>query len=253
MTYRNLLSITLGLCIALSFAAPSFATNVKQLFEMATMSYSQGDLDGAESLYKKVLQAVPEFPQAYNALGMVYLSRGNLSEAARNFEIAIGLNPDYVQAYQSLCQTYYKGAQFKRAVDACQEALDLNPDFFEGRSYLAWGYLLGLSQAHEAIDYFQQVLEIKEDPTAYYGLGLALLADGQRLSVFDCITKLKQFKLYEMADKLEELMRVDRDYVLKEGGQLVQKAQAEEFSYQGFKEDQLRKIPVRLSGPLPTQ
>lgn len=240
------------LLVSLVFLSTSAsAQSLKDLYAAGTKSFQEGRLDEAIRLYKKAVALNPNFPQVYNMLGMAYRQKNNPEEAIRYFNLTIGLDDTFVTAYQGLCQIYYRQAQFQQAVSMCKTAVELDPDFFEGKLSLGWGYLMGLSEPVPAIDYFIAVLEEREVPMVYYGLGLAYLADDQRMKVFDCITRLKQLGLKDVAKRLEDLLRENKDYVLKKGGQLVEAMVKEEpFTYQGLSEDQLRNIQVRLKAPL---
>ena len=58
----------------------------------------RGDTERAAAAYVEVLRRKPEFAEAHNNLGLVWLNAGKPKLALREFEAALRLKPDYSAA-----------------------------------------------------------------------------------------------------------------------------------------------------------
>src|SRR5918997_4193721 len=65
-----------------------------------------GNFDAAIAEYKKVVQLRPDFPQAYNNLGVALKRKGALAEAADNFNKALERKPDFGAALSNRGWTF---------------------------------------------------------------------------------------------------------------------------------------------------
>lgn len=90
---------------------------------LATGYYENGQYGIALDELKKALQTDPNFPEAYNLGGLIYMAQGDAALAESHFERAIALDPSSANAMHNLgwlqCQTgrYSQAvAQFQRAV-----------------------------------------------------------------------------------------------------------------------------------------
>ena len=126
-----------------------------------------GNFDSAITEYKKVVQLKPDFPQAYNNLGVALKKKGELAQAAENFNKALERQPDFGAALSNrgwVCAEQTKWSEARRDFE---QALKINPEDD--------GALYGLSQSlREARDYAgaQEVLGqlISRSPNFVYWL-----------------------------------------------------------------------------------
>jgi tetratricopeptide (TPR) repeat protein len=72
---------------------------VNCLYYRATAKYYSKDYGGAVLDFTSYLKAVPEFPEAYFMLGLVFKDSAKLVEAIENFSTAIIKNPRHESAY----------------------------------------------------------------------------------------------------------------------------------------------------------
>ena len=242
-----------------SFAAPM---SKEQLFQLATIAAGDGQFDRAVELFQKVIEIDPRFAPAYNGLGLVQQSfeEGDINEAIRYFKMAVEFSPDYAESWNNLGRAYYARGRFVDAEKALLKSLEIKNDQVDVQLALAWNYLLGQSRPDEAIEFFNKVLPVKEDPMIYYGIGLAQLLKGDRFKVLDAVTQLRKAHKEDSAAKLETMVRENVRLTSKPGTPLVtgeagqeslfdQQLQALEqngFSAGAGKEG----IKVRLKGPL---
>ena len=84
-------------------------------------------LEEAIIAYHKALGINPDYYNAYNNLGVIYLDGiYNLKEAKKLFETAISIKPDYVMAHFNLGRAYGKSGKKIEAAKYYQKALELN-------------------------------------------------------------------------------------------------------------------------------
>ncbi|KKS44747.1 MAG: TPR Domain containing protein [candidate division CPR1 bacterium GW2011_GWA2_42_17] len=192
---------------------PLFASEkLKELFEQATGAFSQGDYGQAIKLYEQTLEIHPDFAPSYNFLGLSHKAVGtDLTDVAWLFKTAIDIDPNYAQAYDNLGKTYYSLGDFNKAEEHCLKAIELDPGLVTAKLALGWIYLLGKSQPGDAIHYFSEVVESREQlPFAYFGLGLAYFMEQQHFRVLEMITTLRKIEREDLASQLEELVRSNR-------------------------------------------
>ena len=121
--------------------------------------HQTGNLSFAESLYKQVLQATPNQPDALHLLGLVAKQKGDLKTAAQLIRKALNYNPNYVEAYVNLGATLQEQAQFEAAADCYRKAISLRPNYAEVYSNL--GVVLKVQdKVVEAAESFIRAIEL---------------------------------------------------------------------------------------------
>ena len=143
----------------------------------------QGEFDRAVAYYKQSIALEPDFGDAYNRLGEIYLKLGRLDEAMETYRRAVQLNPNQPSTYHGLGQTYSKQGNYEEAVAAYKKALEIKGDYTEAHYNLGQVYIK-LAQKEMAL--FEKLQEttpllvktqqfIKhhpDDPKAYHNLGI---------------------------------------------------------------------------------
>ena len=106
----------------------------------------RGDFDAAIAQYKKVVELRPDFPQAYNNLGVALKRKGELAAATDNFNKALERKPDFGAALNNRGWTFAEQDKWNDARQDFEQALKINPQDD--------GALYGLSQSlREVRDY----------------------------------------------------------------------------------------------------
>ena len=106
----------------------------------------RGDFDAAIAQYKKVVELRPDFPQAYNNLGVALKRKGELAAATDNFNKALERKPDFGAALNNRGWTFAEQDKWNDARQDFEHALKINPQDD--------GALYGLSQSlREVRDY----------------------------------------------------------------------------------------------------
>lgn len=130
------------------------------MFQKAIELQNNGALNEAETIYLKMLEAMPENSDVWNLLGLVAQSKGNAGRAADCFLSAIRYAPTpFAPHFFNLGLTYRMLGKKREALEALRRAADLQPDLKE-----AWNYL-GLTQEEigdhqEAVRSFCRALDI---------------------------------------------------------------------------------------------
>lgn len=136
---------------------------VEEAFAQALQQLQAGNYQQAEYIYRQLLQAVPNYAEAYGNLGVLCVRQGRLDEAITHYITAIRLKPEYAAAHFNLGNAYTKRGMLAEAVGAFQAAVQREPA--NGGMH----YNLGLSLARvgrleEALASFRQTVRV--DPTA---------------------------------------------------------------------------------------
>ena len=191
---------------------PSKSPNLPSI-ETAMRFHNEGRLSEAESIYRQILKAEPDQPQAlhllgliahqmgrsdiavdligrsitidpkyteaYGNLGLVTMALGNLDEAVLIFQKALALDPDYAEANANLGLVLQNSGKLDEAIESYQKALEIRPDFVEALINLGNVYK-EQNELNDAVDSYNKALAVNPDfAGAYCNLGMALKALGQ--------------------------------------------------------------------------
>ena len=107
------------------------ARSARAFYEKAMRFHKRGRLKDAKRFYQEALRLDPNFVDALNNLGVLYIRDKDYTSAQRSFEKAIQLQPGYVDAHYNLACLYaIKGevtqslAHLKKAVSLDRSARD---------------------------------------------------------------------------------------------------------------------------------
>ena len=127
-------------------------------------------LDCFQQAAKDLLYRTPYY--AYHNIGSVYYKKGDYSAAIENYKKALSLAPNYVEVYYDLAAAYEALNQLEDAISAYEKAIQLDPKFWSARFNLGKLYLR-LGREEEAEEELEAV--IKADPRG------AMAKDAKRL------------------------------------------------------------------------
>lgn len=102
--------------------------NYAEYIQRGDEAYQRGDLQTAESCFRHVLNARPNYADVRNRLGVVLTAKGNDEEAIDQFVAAIRINPRYVEAHINLAIAYYELGYTEQAKAHYQQVLEYDPD-----------------------------------------------------------------------------------------------------------------------------
>ncbi len=180
--------------------------------QSALTHHQAGRLEEAESLYCKLLDAVPGYPRVLHLLGVVKTRRGQpeagveligralpalarvpeahvdfgnalrlagrREEAAEGYRRAIALKPDHVLAHNCLGGVLGELGRFEAAVTHCQAAIAIDPKSLPARITLA-AVLQGARRLPEAAQTWREIIALQPHrPESYHQLSAQLVALG---------------------------------------------------------------------------
>lgn len=141
--------------------------------ERAFRLYQQGDLAGAETIYRDLTVRHPGVVQGWFGLGVVREGRGDLEGAAAAFEAVVRLEPTLAGGHNNLGWIRLRQGRAMPAMDHCMQALRAEPG--DKRAAVNLGLaLLQLGEADVALATFAAVEKrFPGDEGVLIGKGLA--------------------------------------------------------------------------------
>jgi tetratricopeptide (TPR) repeat protein len=138
----------------------------------------RGDLQGAETLYRKAAEAAPGHVQARGLLGMVQLRAGRAEAAVATFRALAEAAPDNPDAHHALGLAHLAAGQPEAAEARFKDALARAPE--HPGAHLALGRALrDRGAAAEAVPHLERAAAlVPRSPEPPYHLALALEAQG---------------------------------------------------------------------------
>lgn len=138
-----------------------------------------GDLDGAVTAYRALLDRFPDHVVAWTNLGAALRAQGHADEAMRAYARAEAIDPDAGPLHLNRANLLADLGRNEDAVAAYEVASRRIPNAPDPRAGLS-GALLGLDRTAEALAVAAAGLRLWPESTALlHALGAALLADGQ--------------------------------------------------------------------------
>lgn len=89
--------------------------------------HGAGDLDAADALYRQVLAAQPQHPDAHHLLGLAAHQRGRHEVAVRHIEQALAQRPEHPDLLNNLGEAYRAQRRFDEAMACYRRALAARP------------------------------------------------------------------------------------------------------------------------------
>jgi len=147
---------------------------IPEAFERALQVHQSGRLADAEALYRQILAAEPEHPDALNLLGVVAHQCGRHEVAVELIRRAIGVAPSVPDFYSNLGVALTAQGRPVEAVAAYRRALELDPASAEAHNNLG-NVLQGQGHPDEAVAACRRALELRPAfPEAHNNVGDAL-------------------------------------------------------------------------------
>jgi len=138
-------------------------------------------LDQAIVEYKKAIEIYPDYPEAYDQMGLAYFRKGDLENAAINYEMAIKTNPGKATAYSNLGGVYFNTQRYQKAMEVYEKAVQLDPRYADAWQNLGSTYA-SLQMFDKAIFAFNECLKYApNNAMVYYFLGLTYQNIGKPL------------------------------------------------------------------------
>jgi predicted O-linked N-acetylglucosamine transferase (SPINDLY family) len=147
---------------------------VDQALQLALQHQEAGQTAEAEDIFRQVLSAFPDQPDALHMLGALRFVNGDVSEGEQLVRRAIELAPTQALYEGTLSVILTGSGRAAEAIERLQRIVRERPD--QAGVWLNLGVALTTSLRHrEAVDAFQQALKITPgDPQAQMNLGITL-------------------------------------------------------------------------------
>jgi TPR repeat/Tetratricopeptide repeat len=100
----------------------------KALFAQALERHREGKLEEAKKLYRKVVEIDQHNVQAFNNLGVIYMSEKNYKRAIMHFNNALDTKHDYVDAHYNLACLYAQKNDVPQSLFYLKNAIEFNPE-----------------------------------------------------------------------------------------------------------------------------
>jgi tetratricopeptide (TPR) repeat protein len=152
----------------------------------------QGNFQGAQDNFKRVLQKTPHCVEALNGLGVAQYGLTDLPGAVSSFRQGIQVGVSQPILYCNLGAVLYKMGDFLNAIAAFQKAARLSPK--EVIAYYGLGVSLIQHQEYgKAMAAFQRAIALDaKDAKSYYGLAYVHYRLGELPAAIAALGKAKQ-------------------------------------------------------------
>lgn len=147
----------------------------------------------SERELEELMQLYTDFPEAFNAIGVVRLLQDRLVEAAEQFRRAADAIPRSAIARSNLGLCYYLQGDVAAAADQARLAVNLDPQL-AGAHDLLGHVAVDLRELPEAIDHFRTSVKLEpSNPDAHANLGLAYYKDDRLNEAVECYKRVLIF------------------------------------------------------------
>ena len=147
---------------------------IDEAVAVAVLLQRNEQLDEAQAVYQRVLESVPNHPDALHYAGVLAHQQGRSDEAVALIEKSLGIAPDRADCYSNLGIIYKSMGKLEEAVGACERAIAIDPGHANAHSNL--GVLLRATGHPEEAEAAYRAA-IRLDPQhidAYTNLGILL-------------------------------------------------------------------------------
>ena len=134
----------------------------------------KGNIEAAISTYQAGIILDPKNYDLYLALGDIYMAGYDLDQAIHAYCDAITLNPEEERGYSKVGIALWEKDYVEEALVAYHKAVEINPENAFSQNNLGILYLDGLCDAEEALEYFEEAINLNPNYTlAYFNAGRA--------------------------------------------------------------------------------
>jgi protein O-GlcNAc transferase len=133
-----------------------------------------GDLEGAERIYRRLIDIDPDHVEVWYLLGRACHARGRASEAIVSYRRALALEPGLAEAHNNLGIALNGQGQHVEAAESYRQAIGLKPDYVEAHNNLG-NVLDRLGHPAEAVESLRNAIRLRPDfAEAHNNLGIVL-------------------------------------------------------------------------------
>lgn len=142
---------------------PKVEPNALAAYASAVSAMRAGNMQLAETKFKKLAIDYPQYSGPHNNLGIIYFHAGDIEKARASFNKALELNPKSVVSLNHLGIISRGEGKFKEALDYYERALKIDPDY--PYVHLNMGILLELymGKLPEALEHYKRYQELTKE------------------------------------------------------------------------------------------
>jgi predicted O-linked N-acetylglucosamine transferase (SPINDLY family) len=199
-------------------------STIPQLIQQAIQYHQAGEWHQAETLYRQLLQIVPNHSEALQLLGVIALQRSHFDEAITLIKKAISFNNKVPSYYSNLGIALSAKGQLDEARTCYQQALTLNPNYAEAHNNLG-NVFKEQGKLEAAIECYQRAFALNPSYIdALNGLGNALRTQGQLADARDCYQRVLSLNPTSVETHFNLGMVLREQYQLTEAATCYQRA-----------------------------
>ena len=132
------------------------------LHMLGVLAHQAGDNDIARELIAKSIALQPSAPDAYGNLGLVLQARGELDNAIKCYRQAITIAPDQAELHNRLGSALRADGKLDEAIESLQTAVRLDPNLAAAHNNLGNAYR-AQNQTQEALASYRRALSLQPD------------------------------------------------------------------------------------------
>jgi predicted O-linked N-acetylglucosamine transferase (SPINDLY family) len=167
---------------------------IAEALAIATTHHQAGRLPSAERIYRQILQAEPNHPDALHLLGLIARQVGQPTVAAELIGRAIAMNPQVAIYHCNLGTACRDLGRIDQALACFQQAVELNPEFAEAH-YNRANTFRELGRLDEAAASYRQTVRFRPDfVDAYNNLGVVLQHQGNAEEAVACFQQVLRLR-----------------------------------------------------------
>ena len=167
---------------------------ISEAMAIAVRHHQAGRLQAAEQIYRQILQAEPNQPDALHLLGLIAHQVGKHDVAVEYIERAASLKGNDPALHNNLGGAYYALHRVADAVACYRRAAELKPDFAQAHNNLGIA-LCDQGKLEEAVAACRRAVQLKPDyAEAHCNLGAALNRQGKTDEAIACYRRAVQIK-----------------------------------------------------------
>jgi tetratricopeptide (TPR) repeat protein len=110
---------------------------VQRAVDLGVEHHSAGNLDQAEIIYQRILEAHPNQPIALNLLGLIAHQRGQYERAVKLITKALAVKPDYAEARNNLGNAFRNLGRLDEALTSYRTAISIDPEYAQAHRHLS--------------------------------------------------------------------------------------------------------------------
>lgn len=111
----------------LAESSGSGPTDIEAVYRQGGALKEAGDLAGAESCFRQIIERHPDLPDPQYSLGVVLQLQGRLPEAVSHYRAATSLDPGFVKAHYNLANALLHSALYRDAIESAKAAIQYDP------------------------------------------------------------------------------------------------------------------------------